>query len=111
MKGHKYANLSSKETRNLQNYILGGAELALSKNNGVVQVLKTLKANGENAQISYCKEIKSWIICSKNVSLAARTRKDFALYEDSRFRFAQLIGGTFFDILDKLEPEDLEKFK
>lgn len=46
LKGHKYAHLSTKEARNLQNYILGGAELALSKNNGVVKVLKTLKANG-----------------------------------------------------------------
>ena len=34
-----------------------------------IQVVKCLKANGENLQVAYVKELDSWMICSKNVSL------------------------------------------
>jgi hypothetical protein len=36
-------------------------------------VVKSLKANGENIQVAYVKEIDSWMICSKNVSLISKS--------------------------------------
>lgn len=68
------------ENYNLKNYILAGAYHAIS-NGSKVEVLKSLKANGENVQISYCKAIDSWIIASKNVALVAKTRDDLSSYE------------------------------
>jgi hypothetical protein len=41
-----------------------------------VEVIKTLKANGENAQISYNPDVKAWVISSKNIGLVARKRED-----------------------------------
>lgn len=72
----------------MANYFLGAAEVLLKRGQGAVQILKTLKANGENAQISYCPRLGAWLLCSKNVSLAARGPKDLELYSESRFRFA-----------------------
>ncbi len=57
---------------NMRNYTLGQIHDILSNNQGSVTILKTLKANGENAQISYVPEIQSWSISSKNVCLLAR---------------------------------------
>jgi hypothetical protein len=41
-----------------------------------VELLKTEKANGENAQVSYCYDLDAWVICSKNVSLVANCLED-----------------------------------
>lgn len=41
-----------------------------------VEIIKTVKANGENAQISWSEEAESWIIASKNVSIMAENIKD-----------------------------------
>ncbi len=79
--------------------------MALAKGGGAVRVFKTLKANGENAQVSYSQEIKSWIICSKNVSLAARKPEDLVNYQDSRFNYAKLIAETFFGLISHLPKE------
>ncbi len=57
---------------NMRNYTLGPLNEILSNNLGSVTILKTLKANGENAQISFVPEIQSWSISSKNVCLLAR---------------------------------------
>ncbi len=57
---------------NMRNYTMGPIYDILSNNQGSVTILKTLKANGENAQISYVPEIQSWSISSKNVCLLAR---------------------------------------
>jgi hypothetical protein len=38
-----------------------------------VEIIKTLKANGENAQVSWNPDVKAWVICSKNVAILART--------------------------------------
>lgn len=64
-----------------------------------------VKANGENAQISYSSQIKSWIICSKNVAMALRTRKDMELYpqHQKRYTYTRLIAEEWFNILQKIE--------
>jgi hypothetical protein len=53
-----------------KNFILAGAYKALLAG-GEVEILKTLKANGENVQVSYNLDTKSWVVCSKNVALLA----------------------------------------
>ena len=63
-----------------KNYILAPVLKAIAEGHQV-EILKTLKANGENDQISYAKEIKSWMISSKNVGMLARNREDIKLYE------------------------------
>ena len=41
-----------------------------------VEIVKTLKANGENAQISFNSRADAWVIASKNVGLVARKKED-----------------------------------
>ena len=53
---------------NLRNYIFSG--IMKSLNDGAyIEVVKTLKINGENAQISWVKEEQVWWIASKNVGI------------------------------------------
>jgi hypothetical protein len=61
-----------------------------------------VKANGENAQISYIKELDCWIIASKNVGLMAQYKADLDFYKGPRYDFAREIGKCWFEILDKL---------
>ena len=53
-----------------KNYILAGPLKALLEGHQI-EVLKTLKANGENVQVSWNEEVQAWVICSKNVALLA----------------------------------------
>ena len=69
-------------------------------------IYKTIKANGENAQISFNLETSSWIIGSKNVSLAARTESDLEFYSSLRFNFAKMIALTWFKILSKVDNKE-----
>ena len=71
----------SRDDQNLKNYILSGPYNAI-QSGYQVEVLKTLKANGENVQISYCKPIDSWVIASKNVALYAKVREDIEKYKN-----------------------------
>jgi hypothetical protein len=91
-----------------KNYILGPVLKAIAQGSEV-QVYKTLKANGENVQVSYSKEIGAWVIASKNVGLLARTREEIKLYngknDGDRFYFAQLMAKVWFDILDGLSKD------
>lgn len=65
---------------NEKNLILAPVLKALAKGHQV-EVLKTLKANGENVQVSYSKEVGAWIIASKNVGLLARNMDDAMKYK------------------------------
>ena len=78
-----------------------------------VLVYSTRKANGENAQIAWLPMFKAWLICSKNISLVARTRKDLAdeCYKDQRYQFAKLIGEEWFNIVMQLrKASKLDQF-
>lgn len=76
-----------------------------------------VKANGENAQVSYCEDADAWLIASKNVSLLARTRSDIKLYEKAkegdtdRYQYAKLIAHTWFNTLDKFSKAKLNNLK
>ena len=76
-----------------------------------ILVFKTIKANGENAQISYINSLNSWIIGSKNVCLAARTKKDLEKYNSLRFNYAKLIADIWFRILEDLDSKEIENLK
>ena len=92
------------ETHMHKNYILAGPLKAILDGHRV-EVIKTLKANGENVQVSWNPEINSWIICSKNVGLAAQNRSHVAMYQADRFGFAKEMAHVWFDILEKLERD------
>jgi hypothetical protein len=57
------------------------------------------KLNGENAQISYSKRIGKWIVCSKNVALAANSLQEAeATYaSEQRFKFCLYIARHWFN--------------
>ena len=59
-----------------------------------VELIKTLKANGENCQVSYSPELECWIVASKNVSVQVRTPADLDLYPKNkvRYNFAKLMA-------------------
>ena len=89
-----------------KNYILAGPLKALMEGHRI-EVLKTLKANGENVQVSWCERVQSWIVCSKNVGLMARTRQDIdcANYNKDRFTFAREMAHVWFDKLDAINTK------
>lgn len=57
-----------------------------------MELIKTEKINGENAQVSYNYEYDAWVICSKNVSLLASFPEDLAMYKEPRYHYALLIA-------------------
>ena len=85
-----------------KNYILAGPLKAILEGHQV-EVVKTLKANGENVQVSWNEDVEGWIICSKNVGLIAQKRSDISRYNSDRFVFAKEMAEVWFDILEDLE--------
>lgn len=69
------------DERNIKNYQLAGPLKALLGGHKV-EVVKTLKANGENAQVSYNPEVSAWVISSKNRALLARNKQDVDSFPD-----------------------------
>ena len=65
-----------------KNYILAPCLKAI-KEGFKVEVLKTLKANGENVQVSFCKEAQAWVVCSKNVAMLVRSKEDIGAYKQT----------------------------
>ena len=92
-------------------------------NDYYIEIIKLMKANGENAQISYIKSYNYWVIASKNVCLLARNRSDLSEYRPynydkktqekipTRYSFAHIIGQCWFDILDNFSNDEINKIK
>lgn len=87
--------------------ILGPIKKALLQGHKV-EVVRSLKANGENTQISYCKELSAWIVCSKNVCVLARSIEDLNLYKKLRYNYACLMAECWFDIIGKMDKKEVE---
>ena len=68
----------------VKNYILAGPARTLIQG-GKIEVFKTLKANGENAQVSYNPDVKAWVIASKNVALVANNADQVDAYPSEKF--------------------------
>ena len=93
------------------------------KNNNSITIYKLLKANGENAQISYNTLIQKWVIASKNVALICFNLKDLyehyePLYKNNnykikptRYNIAFQIALCWFDILENKTNEEIEEIK
>ena len=64
----------------------------------LVEVLRSVKTNGDNAQISYSADAKAWVIASKYVALLSRSAKDVQDFypEDSRYFIARSIALCWF---------------
>jgi len=91
----------------LRKVIFFEVEQSMTRDRASIDVYKTNKANGENAQVSYCREMETWIIASKNVSLAARSPADLELYSQTRYSFALLIAQEWFRLISPLSPARL----
>lgn len=92
------------ETHMHKNYILAGPLKAMLQGHQV-EVVKTLKANGENVQVSWNPEVQAWIVCSKNVGLVAQCRQDINKYTGDRFGFAKEMAHVWFDKLQQVEQD------
>ena len=93
------------------------------KINNSISIYKLLKANGENAQISYNPLIQKWVIASKNVALICSCIND--LYENyeplyknnnnkikpTRYNIAFQIALCWFDILEQKTKDEIEEIK
>lgn len=77
--------------------------------------MKTLKANGENVQVSYSAETEGWVVTSKNVAILIRNRDDIKKYENcsdqGRFAFATEMAYVWLDKLDTFDAQKREDIK
>lgn len=76
-----------------------------------VELVKTEKVNGENAQVSYNYEYDAWVICSKNVSLLASSLQDLAMYRQQRYNYALLIAQQWFKLLKNMPKDKILQLK
>jgi hypothetical protein len=91
---------------NTRNYIFAPIVEQLEEENGQVELIKTLKVNGENAQISWLEKEGLWWICSKSVSILAKNITDVEYYEteeESRYTYAVAIAKAWFNVLRELK--------
>ncbi len=91
---------TNKFIRNLKKITIDPVKTSFESNpNVIVKIYNLNKANGENAQVSFCSELNLWSISSKNVSLVAEKIGDLTSYTESRFDFAKLIANEWFRII------------
>ena len=64
------------------------------------------KENGEHCQVSYVKELSSWLFASKNVAVIARSPIDLENhYHKERFIWAKMVGDEFFKVLARMSED------
>lgn len=77
-----------------------------------IKIYKMVKVNGENAQISFCSEFDSWIICSKNVAMLVKSQQDLDYYsKNGRYIYAHAIGLCWFGMLENFSESALNSLK
>jgi hypothetical protein len=97
--------------KNVRRIIFKPIEDALLSGEASVSVYKTNKANGENAQVSYCGSLDCWVVSSKNVSMLLRSRADIAQHTKERFAFAKLIAEEWFRVVERLDDDQVRELK
>ena len=106
----------AKQAFSTMNIIMAGVYRSLEEGYKV-EAVRTLKANGENAQISWNSELGLWIFSSKNVALLAKTPKDIETYKNlesnTRYNFAILIAEAWFEKVKEIKENgiDINEFK
>lgn len=104
---NSFRDQKSEKTRvesNLRNYIFSSVVKGLDES-AYIEVIKTLKINGENAQISWVKEESLWCISSKNVAILANNSADLNKYDvntGSRYAYAVQIANCWFKTISSL---------
>ena len=119
----KTSNLENKEKANSLKYIFYPC-IDANNRGYLIEIIKLMKANGENAQISYSPLLNSWVIASKNVCLCARKRSDLDTYYPkrrydketrsevaTRYSFANIIGHCWFDIIENFSEGHINAIK
>lgn len=77
-----------------------------------VEIRRQIKTNGDNAQVSWCAQLKAWAIGSRNVAIVARSAKDLELYpEESRYFIARSIGLCWFGYLSNMDETIVNALK
>ncbi len=74
-----------------------------------IDIYQTEKANGENAQVSFIAELDAWIVCSKNVSILAKSAADIDKMTSERFEYARKIAHTWFEMIKTVKNLELLK--
>ena len=89
-----------------KNYILAGPLKAILSGHKI-EVLKTLKANGENFQVSWNHTVQAWVVCSKNVALLCQNREQISdsVYANPRYSFAREMANVWLDKVEALKKE------
>ena len=95
------------EEASIRGYVLFEAKRHLHRG-GRVEVVQTVKANGENAQISWHPSLALWAIASKNVCMLLpeadmEAREALQAYDKDRYRFARQIALAWLRTLRVLE--------
>ena len=72
-----------------------------------IRIHKLVKANGENAQVSWVKDLNAWLIASKNVSMVIKDENDIKSYLGDRYHFAKLISQQWMKIVERLQKNGL----
>ena len=94
--------------------VIMGALTEKLNNNCLINLYRSGKANGENAQISsitFPGLGSFWVACSKNVSLVFNNKSQIDLYTEERFSYARLISKAWIAFVETLKPELLDKVK
>ncbi|CAD8160913.1 unnamed protein product [Paramecium octaurelia] len=86
------------------NYYNIGRAQELASQNKQLKIYVSEKANGENCQISYCKDIDGWSISSKNKTLVIRNENDLEAqcYQKYSYQVALMIAKQWFKDLKQL---------
>lgn len=98
---------------NEKNLILAGVKKAILEGHKI-EIVKTLKANGENCQVSWVPQAHAWIVASKNVAILVRDMADLDLYpveEKLRYSFVTMMAECWLDIVSKLKHKELQNLK
>ena len=77
-----------------------------------MEVVRTLKVSGVNAQVSWNPEVSAWVISSNSVSLVALGKKDVAVYtEDERYALTAKVANCWFNLIKLLNKKELSSLK
>ncbi|EAS07444.2 RNA ligase (macronuclear) [Tetrahymena thermophila SB210] len=77
-----------------------------------VHLYNLFKENGEHCQISYLQMFDMWLIASKNVTILVKQREDAEkYYHKLRYYWAKLISDEWFNILDRMDLQQIQQLK
>jgi len=83
------------------------------KEEKIINIYLSEKANGENAQISSIEVngIHYWVASSKNVGMIFNCESDIEKYQDERFKYAKLISKCWLSQIEQLDDVSTTSLK